>query len=144
VETTCHADWDTVEAVAGQADLLLCDLKLMDRREHKQFTGVDNRQILDNIAGLVRLGKEVVIRVPLIPGVNDDLYSMQMIADFVASLGLVRRIDVLPYHPGGLSKAVRLADAVKLMNPKTVVDEGVLAGIEKMLKNRGFEVKIGG
>ena len=144
VETTCHADWDTVEAVAGRTDLLLCDLKLMDRREHKQFTGVDNRQILDNIAGLVRLGKEIVIRVPLIPGVNDDLYSMQMIADFVASLGSVRRIDVLPYHPGGLSKAVRLADAVKLMNPKTVVDEGVLAGIEKMLRNRGFEVRIGG
>lgn len=144
VETTCYADWDVVEAVAEQADLFLCDIKHMDSREHKQFTGVDNKRILNNIAGLVRIGKQVIIRIPLIPGVNDDLYSIQMTADFVASLGKVRRIDVLPYHPGGLSKAVRLADAVKLMTPKTVVDEGVLSGIERMLRNRGFEVKIGG
>ncbi len=144
VETTCHASWDTLEAVAAQTDLILADLKLMDSREHKQFTGVDNKQILGNISSLVRMGKEVYLRIPLIPGVNDDLYSMQMAADFAASLGSVRRIDVLPYHPGGLSKAVRLVDAVKLMTPKTVVDEKVLSGIERMLQSRGFEVKIGG
>jgi pyruvate formate lyase activating enzyme len=105
---------------------------------------VDNKQILSNIASLVRMGKEVYLRIPLIPGVNDDLYSMQMAADFASSLGSIRRIDVLPYHPGGLSKAVRLVDAVKLMTPKTVVDEKVLSGIERMLQSRGFEVKIGG
>ena len=144
VDTTCYADWDTVEAVAALADLLLCDIKLMDTREHRQFTGVDNKGILNNIAGLARIGKDVVVRIPLIPGVNDDLYSIQTIADFVGSLGTVRRIDVLPYHAGGLAKAVRLSEAVKLMNPKTVIDEKVLTGIERMLRDRGFEVKIGG
>lgn len=144
VETVCHADWDTVEAVAGQADLFLCDIKLMDAHEHMQFTGVDNKCILDNIAGLARIGKQVIIRIPLIPGVNDDLYSIQMIADFAVSLGTVHRIDVLPYHAGGLSKAVRLTEAAKLMNPKTAIDELVLSGIERMLRGRGFEVKIGG
>jgi pyruvate formate lyase activating enzyme len=144
VETTCFADWEVLEAVAERTDLFLCDIKHMDGREHKQFTGVDNKRILNNITGLVRIGKKVIIRIPLIPGVNDDLYSIQMTADFAASLGTVHRIDVLPYHPGGLSKAVRLVDAVRLMSPKTMVDEGVLSGIEQMLRNRGFEVKIGG
>ena len=144
VDTTCYADWDTVEAVAARADQLLCDIKLMDAREHRQFTGVDNKQILNNITGLARMGKKVIFRIPLIPGVNDDLYSVQMIADFAASLGSIRRIDVLPYHAGGLAKAVRLADAVKLMHPKTVIDERVLTGIERMLQDRGFEVRIGG
>jgi pyruvate formate lyase activating enzyme len=144
IETTCFVDWETLEAVAERTDLFLCDIKHMDGREHKQFTGVDNKRILNNIAGLVRIGKKVIVRIPLIPGVNDDLYSIQMTADFAASLGTVHRIDVLPYHPGGLSKAVRLVDAVKLMSPKTVVDEDVLSGIERMLRNRGFEVRIGG
>jgi len=144
VDTTCYSPWETLKAVAERTDLFLCDIKHIDSREHKQLTGVDNKMILENITRLAGMGKQIIVRVPLVPGVNDDLYSMRAIADFVESLGSVRRLDLLPYHSGGLSKAVRLTGDIKLMRPKSQSNQGIVNKIKQVLEDRGLEVKIGG
>ena len=143
VDTTCHASPQVMQRIAPAADLFLCDIKHMNRRAHEQYTGVDNRQILDNIGTLAKIGKQVIIRVPIIPGFNSDEDNIRRTAQFVASLQTVRRIDILPYNRGGVEKAGRLTGAVDLMQAETP-DDDTMKRIAAVLGSHGFEVKIGG
>jgi pyruvate formate lyase activating enzyme len=143
VDTTCHAAPEVVERVAQAADLFLCDIKHMNRDRHRQYTGVDNGRILENIAMLAQAGKEVFIRIPIVPGFNDDPANIEATASFVQGLKTVRRVDILPYNRGGLEKAVRLTGTIDLMQAQTP-DDGIMDGIAESLRGYGFEVKIGG
>ncbi|MEJ2705914.1 MAG: glycyl-radical enzyme activating protein [Sedimentisphaerales bacterium] len=72
VDTTCYAELEIVREIAPFTDLFLCDIKHMDAAVHKRFTGVDNDRILYNIKELSEAGKKVIIRIPLVPGFNDE------------------------------------------------------------------------
>ena len=143
VDTTCHADTKVVEKVAEHTDLLLCDLKHMDAGIHKDFTGVENDLILYNIKWLSNAGKRVTIRIPIVPGFNNDRSNIEMTAEFVKSLGNVTRIDVLPYNSGGKEKSIRLTSDFDLMETE-VPDSEQMAAIAENLRSYGFEVKVGG
>ena len=143
VDTTCHAEPKIMQRVAPAADLFLCDIKHMNRRSHEQYTGVDNRQILDNIATLAKTGREVIIRIPIIPGFNSDESNLRETAQFVQALQTVRRVDILPYNRGGLEKAVRLTGARDLMQAQVPSDD-IMNKIAETLRDYGFEVKTGG
>ncbi len=69
IETCGACDWPTLERLADAADLVLYDLKLMDDAAHRRWTGASNRRILENARRLA--GRNVQVRVPLIPGVTD-------------------------------------------------------------------------
>jgi pyruvate formate lyase activating enzyme len=143
VDTTCHAGPDVVREVAEAADLFLCDIKHMNSSRHEQYTGVGNQEILENIALLAQVGRKIVIRIPIIPGFNEDEANIRQTARFVQSLGTVRRIDILPYNRGGLEKAVRLAAEVDLMQAQAPGDDK-MNEIADLLREYGFEVKTGG
>jgi pyruvate formate lyase activating enzyme len=143
VDTTCYASPQIIQRVAPAADLFLCDIKHMNRRAHEQYTGVDNRPILDNIGTLAKAGKGVTIRVPIIPGFNDDEENIRRTAEFVQSLETVRRVDILPYNRGGVEKAGRLTGGVNLMQAQAPGDD-TMRGIAEVLAGYGLEVKIGG
>lgn len=143
VDTTCHADPQVIHRVAEIADLFLCDIKHINGRLHRQFTGVDNERTLSNIRMLSTIAKEVYIRIPIIPGFNNGLDNIEQTAQFVQELKTVRRVDILPYNRGGLEKAVRLTGGVDLMQAQAPSDD-IMAEIAKTLKGYGFEVKIGG
>jgi pyruvate formate lyase activating enzyme len=143
VDTTCHAEAELIRHVAEMADLFLCDIKHMDSRLHKQFTGVGNERILDNIRTLADVAKEVCIRIPIIPDFNSDGGNIEQTARFAQSLKTIRRVDILPYNRGGLEKAARLAGPADLMQAEMPGDE-TLSQIAETLKGFGFEVKIGG
>jgi len=128
----------------------------MDNRMHKDYTGVGNEMILNNIRGLARhpalrretlgqaeTGAKMIIRVPVIPGFNDDRKNIEMTADFVKSLENIGRIDILPYNRGGLEKSVRLSADFNLMRTETPSVEE-MEGIADTFRKYGFEVKIGG
>ena len=143
VDTTCRVDPQVMGSVAGAADLFLCDVKHMNSRMHEQYTGVGNEQILENIRTLSRTAKEVYIRVPIVPGLNDDRDNIEQTARFVQSLKTVRRIDILPYNRGGLEKAGRLTGDTNLMQAQVPGDD-TMTEIAEILRGYGFEVKIGG
>lgn len=143
VDTTCYAEPEIVRKVAAQADLFLCDIKHMDAATHEHFTGVNNDRILYNIKELSKIGKNIVIRLPVVPGFNDDPVNIERTADFAASLGNVVQIGILPYNPGGMEKSARLATKLDLMHAG-VPSEEKIKGIAKTFKNCGFDVKIGG
>jgi len=156
VDTTCYAEPKVIRDVLSKTDMFLCDLKHMDSSVHKQYTGVGNELILDNIRNLARAGTKILIRVPVIPGFNDDQRNIEETIQFVKSLENVDRIDILPYNRGGLEKSVRLSDnprlrgdkftpaeAGELMQTETPSDE-TMEGIAETFRRHGFEVKIGG
>lgn len=98
----------TVNAEAAtaleEADLLLFDLKNMDSEEHERNTGVPNGLILANFKRMVRLRKDIIIRVPLIPGYTDTMENIHAIGNFLYLFGEGRilQIDLLPYNRGGI------------------------------------------
>ena len=143
VDTTCYAKSEIVKEVAEQTDLFLCDLKHMDRDIHKDFTGVDNDLILYNIRCLSDVGKRIVIRIPIVPGFNDDGANIEKTAEFVRSLGNVSEIGILPYNSGGNEKSTRLTSKFNLMKSE-VPDSGKMTKIADTFRACGFEVKIGG
>ncbi|MFV0438631.1 MAG: glycyl-radical enzyme activating protein [Desulfopila sp.] len=89
-------------------DFLFIDLKHMETTHHRQLTGHGNELILDNIKRIGALGKDMVIRLPLIPGVNDQEDNLTATAGFVARHVPGRRIEVLPYHDWARQKYTRL------------------------------------
>ncbi len=143
VDTTCYAEPKIIRDVANKTDIFLCDLKHMDSSMHKRYTGVGNVLILNNIRYLAEAGAKILIRVPIIPGFNDDDKNIKEAARFTKTLKGVNRIDILPYNRGGLEKSVRLSDNFELMQTETPSDE-TMEGIAETFRRYGFEVKIGG
>jgi pyruvate formate lyase activating enzyme len=100
-------------AIAARADLVFFDLKLFNEDRHRWYTGVSNRIILDNFAALAANHADVRVRVPVVPGVNDDDENLSDIATFAATHG-VKTIERLPYHTAGAAKYARLGRRYRL------------------------------
>ncbi len=144
VDTSGFADPRILRDVAERADLFLYDLKHMDPEKHRLYTGVDNSLILENLIALSRGGARVWIRIPLIPGVNDDPENLDATARFVA--GLPRRVEqvsLLPYHASGRSKFARwgMEDRLGDLLPPT---EHQLRASAGRIERYGLPVRIGG
>ena len=143
VDTSCYAESRIVEMVGEKVSLFLCDIKHMDSEVHERFTGVGNNLILDNIRLLSEAGKEIIIRIPVIPGFNDENTNIEATGKFTASLPSVIRVDILPFNRGGKEKSARLTAQIK--HPQVEIpNEEQMDSIAKSLSKYGFEVKIGG
>lgn len=98
VETAFNLPFERVEEILDLIDMFYVDIKLMDSKMHKKFTGADNSLILENIKKLSALGKEFVVRVPLIPGINDGMDNLISTVEFVKSLDSNIKIELLKYN----------------------------------------------
>ncbi len=94
IETSGYAPRKDFIRVASLCDLVMMDLKLMDDEAHRRYTGVSNRQILDNAAWLMESGIVHVFRTPLIPGITDTEENLRAISEFIGDA----RIELLPYN----------------------------------------------
>jgi len=104
LDTCGYAPRNVFEKLAPVCDLFLYDIKVMNEERHKKYTGVSNRKILDNLVWLIRGNSNVRIRLPLIPGVNDDENNIIETSRFLTTLG-IGELDLLPYHEYGKNKA---------------------------------------
>lgn len=143
VDTSCYAEPDIVELVAEAADLLLCDIKHIDNEIHERFTGVGNNLILENIRRISQTGKKIVIRIPIIPGFNDDPANIEATGEFAASVAGIGRIDILPFNRGGIEKSARLTGEIKSMQIEPP-DEDKMSEIADNISKYVLEVNIGG
>ena len=142
VDTCGHADTDALLEVARDADLFLFDLKLMDEDRHRAFTGASNARILENLEQLSRVHPDILVRFPLIPGVNDDDDNVRAMGAYLASLRLTR-IDVLPYHRAGMAKYERLQRPYLLPDTQPPTND-LLAHVVRLLEACGLIVRPGG
>lgn len=89
----------------AQMRLIMVDIKLWDDARHREYTGVGNAAILENIRRADTLGVPILVRTPIIPTVNDTVEEVAAIRDFVKTLKNAVGYELLPYHPFGLDKA---------------------------------------
>jgi pyruvate formate lyase activating enzyme len=108
VDTCGFAPRETVLGVATQADLFLWDVKTLDPQRHLALTGVPLEPILANLAAVTRTGVPIWLRIPVIPGVNDDEASIARAAALATRTPSVRRVSLLPYHRTANGKRDRL------------------------------------
>ncbi len=104
VESTAFAPFETIEKVLPYIDLFMLDIKHMDSAKHKEYTGQPNELILQNAKKLAQSGVELIIRTPVVPGVNDSEKEIRAISKFAASLPSVKEYHLLPYHRLGQDK----------------------------------------
>ena len=143
VDTTGQVNKESLVKASRYTDLFLFDLKHFDDRMHIRYTGVSNKLILDNLMLLDKLDKNVEIRYPLIPGINDDEADLYRMFAFLNKLQHRFPVTILPYHKIGSNKYRRFNIAYKMEG----IDEPTEKHIEKVQKHFeevGFEVRIGG
>ena len=104
-ETALHVPLENLALVAPEIDIFYADLKHMDPKLHTDYTGADNRKILENLRWLAKHHSHIVIRTPLIPGVNDSMENLLATARFAKELGpSVKGYVLLPYNDLAESK----------------------------------------
>ncbi len=108
VETCGAADRERLLCAARYVDIFLFDYKLYDSRLHKEYTGAGNERILENLKMLDDIGSKVILRCPVIPGVNDTPEHFRAIGEAAESLSCVIGVEVSPYHELGISKGAAL------------------------------------
>lgn len=104
METCGYFDFDALKPILQRMDLIFMDLKHMDSAKHAYFTGVGNEKILENIKRLKELSAEIVIRIPVIKGINADAENIKASAQFVHTHLPQAKMELLPYHKFGFGK----------------------------------------
>ncbi len=143
VDTSGYAGSEALMSVAEHTDLFLYDLKMMDPDKHEKYTGVSNHLILDNLMQLARKRIDLIIRIPLIPGVNDDAENLDRIGLFMNRLANVGKVHILPYHNFQKTKYTRFEMHYNSGNI-TLPTKDMLIHAKTRLENFGLEVAIGG
>jgi pyruvate formate lyase activating enzyme len=143
LDTSGYAPAETFLRLTKKSDLVLFDLKMMDGEGHKKYTGASNEIILKNLKAIDESAIPVWIRVPLIPGVNDDGKNFEKMADFLLELKSVKMINILPYHKGGVEKFKRLGkdNEFKVYEPPS---REKVDSVINFFKQKGFKVRQGG
>lgn len=144
VDTSGYADPEVFTRIAKATDLLLFDIKTIDEQCHYETTGRSNQIILDNLASLDVPHMELIIRIPLIPGINDGIKSLTETIQFLKTIRQpVRRVDFLPFHRLGQHKyeALGLSPSPKLPDQHSIANTPEALAL---FSAAGFRVKEGG
>ena len=142
LETCGYAHPDTFMAVARRADLVLFDLKLMDPAKHRRYTGVANREVLRNLEALAASGHPAVVRIPVVPGINDSEADRRQFTEYLAGIG-IGRVELLPYHRIGTDKYKKLGLAYTLESTPEPTGAELLR-FSDALARAGLDTSIGG
>lgn len=143
VDTSGHADSGLVMRVARQTDLFLYDVKDIDPVRHQRNTGVDNTLILANLRLLSETGADVLVRIPLIPGINDDDETIRRTGAYLAGLPRRPRVHLLPFHRRAAAKYRKLGIDSRAEDVLPPSGERV-AGVIQRLSAYGLSVSAGG
>jgi len=143
IDTCGHAPEALFDEVIAHSDLILFDLKHPDPVAHEKHTGVGNELILRNLQSEIMANKSLIVRIPLIPEFNMDHETYQAMADLLAPLHNLHRIDLLPFHRIADHKYKRLG----MQNPvENIYPPGpeTVESAAGYFRQRNFNVHIGG
>jgi len=143
LDTCAFAPTEDLLEAARLADLVLFDVKVMDKGLHERFTGGSNEVILENLRAVSRVHSNLWLRIPVVAGVNDDLDNMAAVATLASGLPGIRRVSLLPCHDLGTEKGGRLGRPP--LSPKAPALSGeLLARLAMPFEQAGLAVTIGG
>jgi pyruvate formate lyase activating enzyme len=139
IETSGYFEFDEVKDILGKMDLIFVDMKLMDSDKHKAYTGTGNEKILGNISRMKELKVPVVVRIPVIDGVNSDMENIRKTANFVKANVNEPKIELLPYHLFGDAKYEALGMEKPSRSFKTPSHEHLME-LCRVAESEGVEV----
>ena len=141
VDTSGFAAWEVLNSIREYVNLFLFDLKMMDNERHIKFTGVSNKLILNNLKRLAETGSAIYIRIPLIPGINDDEENLRESGKIIRALPNISGVELMGYHDLAAAKyeALGLDYALKDINAPSRKQLNYSA---KILEQTGLQVKI--
>lgn len=143
METTAYANFAVIENLLPWLDLVMCDLKHVDPKKHKQFTGISNERILENLRRIGLSGTPLVIRVPVVPTFNATPAEIEMIATYAATIPGVEQLHLLPYHRLGEGKYRGLGQQYALSGIEPLHSDQMQELLE-VAKRSGLRCQIGG
>ncbi len=145
VDTSGHSSKEKFMAVMPYTDLFLFDLKHADDSKHIEYTGASNREIIGNLRILLKAGKDVNVRIPVIPGKNDDPENMSALKEILDNLkcGNLNKINLLPYHRTGRAKYKKFNIPYRMEDTKQPSPEKMKL-LKEYFSGAGFNVKVGG
>ena len=143
VDTCGLAAEEDLLSVAEVTDLFLFDIKMIDDSRHRRFTGVSNRLILSNLEALGRAEQRIWVRVPVIPGINDEVENLLATAELAASIPSVERMCLLPYHSLGENKSRTLDRESTVPDLKAPTPDRMQYLVE-VVEAAGVTARIGG
>jgi len=149
LDTCGWASSEIFSSVIAHVDLFLYDLKMMDDQLHRRWTGVSNTPVLENLKILANFGKSIFLRIPVIPGINDDLENIRQTACFINTLPghAIKELHLLPYHSSAKAKYQRLGKVyplAHLQSPGQEKMEALAQIFSEHLKDKDILIKDGG
>jgi pyruvate formate lyase activating enzyme len=141
LDTSGFVSWYQLSSFIEYTDLLLYDLKHLDDTRHKYLTGVSNKLILENLCKLKAYKTEVVVRIPLIPGINDSLEHMHTVGQFLSQTAEQERVELLPYNELAAAKYDWIDMDYNLGEIKRQTDK-YLDEIRSVLEAHSLEVSV--
>ncbi len=142
IDTSGYAPWSHLEHILPLVSLWLYDIKLFDEQKHIEYTGVSNKLIIENLCRLSSQGAAIEIRIPLIPGVNDNKEELANMVSLLNSLK-INHVSILPFHCMGLDKYARLG-LENVMRDRETLSERELKKIIEPFNKSNFIITIGG
>lgn len=136
VDTCGFVSKEAIDKVMPYTDVFLYDVKAFDETVHMTCTGHSNRVILDRLKYIDECGKEIEIRIPYVPGFNDD--QMEKIAGYLAELKHLTKVRVLPYHNYAGSKYEALGMENTL--PERRPDDDKIKAAKQVIQDYGLQV----
>lgn len=145
VDTSGAAPASDFESIMPFTSLFLYDLKLMDESKHAEYTGISNTLILSNLKMLLRSGADLRIRIPVVPGINDDEKNLEEMFRFISAQKSpnLKGIDLLPFHRIGSSKYRRFG-LPYLMGDTVQPSFERMDELKAFFAGTGTAVKVGG
>lgn len=141
IETTAYGPFENLAKLAKKCDYVYVDLKHMNDDIHKKYVGVSNSLILENLKKLKGVNTKVVVRIPVIPTINDGDNIIET-GKFVKSLGYVERMGLLPYEKYGISKYESI-NREYMLNDIQTPNKKVIEEYKTKLQELGIKVEIG-
>lgn len=142
VDTCGAVSFYKIEKVSKHTDLFLYDIKHMDDEKHKEFTGMSNKLILENLVRLSEIHNNINLRMPIIEGVNACEKHIEQTIFFIKKLN-IKKVNLLPYHDIAKHKYKKL-DMLYEDEKMLIPSDEKMQRFKKMFESDGYEVKIGG
>jgi len=145
IDTSGFFPSELIGKVLPYTSIFLFDLKHMDPGKHEKFTGVTNALILENLRLLLNSDAEILLRIPVIPGINDDEQHLSELRNYIDKFntGRIKMINLLPYHKTGASKYRKFNREDRMKDCKPPSPER-MKELKKFFSTTGLKVKIGG
>ena len=141
METNLTAPAELLRQLLENCRLLMCDIKLWDAEAHRRWTGLDNRAILENLRLADVMGLSILVRTPVVPGVNDSEENIACIAKHLSELRHLEAYELLPYHALGLSKQVEGCTPQRRFD---VPSKTQMYALARVARSKGVPVRIAG